>query len=53
MQVGGYVKDATYTRQLDVSKGLNLEVYKSNDRNEEYGIRLITVALINDEKNVH
>lgn len=31
----------------------NLEVYKSNDRNEEYGIRLITVALINEEKNVH
>ena len=52
-QVEGYVKDATYTRQLDVSKGLNLEVYKSNDRNEEYGIRLITVAFINDEKNVH
>ena len=52
-QVGGYVKDASHTRQLHVSKGLNLEVYKSNDRNEEYGIRLITVAIINEEKNVH
>ena len=47
-QVGGYVKDATYTRQLDISKGLNLEVYKSNDKNEEYGTRLITVAVINE-----
>ena len=52
-QVGGYVKDASHTRQLHVSKGLNLEVYKSNDRNEEYGIRLITVAIINEEQNIH
>ncbi|XP_074620234.1 uncharacterized protein LOC141879031 [Acropora palmata] len=44
--VGGYVKETTYSRQLDISKGLSLEVYSDDDRNERYGIRLITVSVI-------
>ena len=47
---GGYVKDATYRRQLDISKGLSLEVYSDDDRNERYGIRLITVSVIYEEE---
>ena len=47
---GGYVKDATYGRQLDISKGLSLEVYSDDDRGEKYGIRLITVSVIYEEE---
>ena len=49
-QVGGYVKDTTYRRQLDISKGLSLEVYSDDDRRERYGIRLITVSVIYEEE---
>ncbi|XP_067041196.1 uncharacterized protein [Acropora muricata] len=48
--VGGYVKDATYSRQLDISKGLSLEVYADDDAGEKYGIRLITVSVIYEEE---
>lgn len=44
--VGGFVKETTYSRQLDVSKGLSLEVYSDDDHGERYGIRLITVSVI-------
>ena len=39
--VGGYVKETTYRRQLDISKGLSLEVYSDDDRGEKYGICLL------------
>ena len=48
--VGGYVKETTYSRQLDISKGLSLEVYSDDDRGERYGIRLITVSVIYEEE---
>ena len=43
---GGFIKTAEYTKQLLLSRGLTLEVYKS-DAIELVGIKYITVA-IND-----
>lgn len=51
--VGGYVKDTSYTRTLDISKGLTLEVYKDDDRGEKYGIRLIKLSIIHEEESFH
>lgn len=48
--VGGFVKETTYSRQLDISKGLSLEVYSDDDRGERYGIRLITVSVMYEEE---
>ncbi|XP_068702855.1 uncharacterized protein [Montipora foliosa] len=51
--VGGYVKDTSYTRTLDISKGLALEVYKDDDRGEKYGIRLIKLSIILEEETFY
>lgn len=47
---GGYLKDTSYTRTLDISKGLALEVYKDDDLGEKYGIRLIELSIILEEE---
>ena len=44
---GGFVRTAGYSNRLILSKGLTLEVYKSNAR-ERVGIRYIKVALKQD-----
>ena len=45
---GGFVKTAGYNNRLMLSKGLILEVYKSN-KDESVGIRFIKVAIVQDE----
>ena len=44
---GGFVRTAGYNNRLALSKGLTLEVYKSN-KAERVGIRFITVAVMKD-----
>ena len=44
---GGFVKTAGYQNRLTLSKGLNLEVYKS-DKGEKVGIRFIKVTVMKD-----
>ena len=44
---GGFVRTAGYNNRLMFSKGLNLEVYKS-DKGENVGIRYIKVAIKRD-----
>ena len=43
----GFVKTAGYINRLKVSKGLTLEVYKT-DKNERVGIKFIKVAITQD-----
>ena len=45
---GGFVRTAAYNNRLMLSKGLTLEVYKSN-KGERVGIRYIKVAIKQDE----
>lgn len=45
---GGFVRTADYNNRLMLSKGITLEVYKS-DKGETVGIRYIKVAIIQDE----
>ena len=45
---GGFVKTAGYNNRLMLTKGLTLEVYKSN-KGERVGIRFIKVSIIQDE----
>ena len=42
---GGYTKTASYTRQLALSHGLALEVYRGN-KEERVGIKLIKVTIM-------
>ena len=44
---GGFVRTAGYNNRLMLSKGLNLEIYKS-DKGERVGIRYIKVAIKQD-----
>lgn len=44
---GGFVKTASYNNRLILSKGLTLEVYKS-DKGEKVGIRFIRVVITKD-----
>lgn len=44
---GGFVKIASYNNRLILSKGLTLEVYKS-DKGEKVGIRFIRVVITKD-----
>lgn len=45
---GGFVRTADFNNRLMFSKGLTLEVYKS-DKDEKVGIRFIKVTIIEDE----
>ena len=45
---GGFVRTAGFNNRLMFSKGLTLEVYKS-DKDEKVGIRFIKVTIIEDE----
>ncbi|XP_022808163.1 uncharacterized protein LOC111345150 [Stylophora pistillata] len=45
---GGFVRTAGYNNRLMLSKGLTLEVYKSN-KDEKVGIRFIKVSIIEDD----
>ena len=45
---GGFVRTAGYQNRLTLSKGLTLEVYKS-DKGERVGIRFIKVSIIANE----
>lgn len=42
---GGFIKTADYSKRLLVSRGLNLEVYKSNAR-ERVGIKYIKITIM-------
>ena len=42
---GGYTTAGTFTRQLDLTKGLYLEVYGDNDPNEEYKLMFMEVKV--------
>ena len=44
---GGFVRTASYNNRLMLSKGLSLEVYKS-DKGEKVGIRFIRVVITKD-----
>ena len=44
---GGFVRTAGYNNRLMFSKGLTLEVYKSN-KDERVGIRFIKVTIVQD-----
>ena len=44
---GGFVRTASYNNRLMMSKGLTLEVYKS-DKGEKVGIRFIKVVITKD-----
>ena len=44
---GGFVRTASYNNRLVLSKGLTLEVYKS-DKGEKVGIRFIRVVITKD-----
>jgi len=45
---GGFVRTTGYKNRLMLSKGLTLEVYKSN-KGEKVGIRFIKVSIINND----
>ena len=44
---GGFVKTTTFDKQLTLSKGLTLEVYKHTP-NEKVGIKYIEVTILQD-----
>ena len=46
---GGFIRQATYTKRLLLSKGLNLEVYKEDDSKDTVGIKYIKVAIFKDD----
>ena len=48
----GFVKTAGYINRLKLSKGLNLEVYKTN-KGERVGIKFIKVAITHDSSCVN
>ena len=45
---GGFIRTAGYNNRLMLNNGLTLEVYK-HDKGERVGVRLIKVAIIQDE----
>ena len=44
---GGYVKTAAYSKRLNLSRGLTLEVYKGGKK-ERVGIKFIEVTVVDD-----
>ena len=43
---GGYTTAATFTRQLDLTKGIYLEAYGDDDANEEYKLQFMEVKVM-------